>query len=218
MCKVTIKEWRADRDLVRRIVAAGVPVDVPKEEGERPPDGLFARQTRDLENSVFDLPSGGTGVTLALNITSNLPGVFVLNGFELTFAGWEGAYFELLQEAQDPVWPHFEFCGEPGRKFNAADVLNRRLGVQLRRGCRVRGFLLAWSLDAMPESITQGSTLTGRVHIFDQFDAKTSAAISLRVDRSGAKGYVERKDLERKKRKPRKPLFECPDWKPEVAG
>jgi hypothetical protein len=191
-----------DKEQERRIRAAGVPIASESKMSEMPE--LLIRQRFDAyESTVFDT-TGGAGLILPLTITSNMP-IFVLSGVDIRLDSWPDFWFRPLEENASGEWPHYQFYGQSGRKFDREDCLNRFLPRQkeFRRSQVVCGLLLGLSLEPMPGNIGQCEPLRGTIKIYDQFEHEHSAAISLRADRMTAR--VVKPNPKRRR------LFDCPD-------
>ena len=182
MKKSTSHETEKDRELARRIRAAGIPILAESNKDEAP--ALLIRQDINAyESMVFDI-DGGAGLILSLNIIPNIP-VFVFSGVYIRVARWPSARFQPLEENYRGEWPHYDFYGRSELKFHRSETINRFLVDQkeVRRGCPMHGLLLAVSNDPLADDIARGEVLHGSIEVFDQFEQGHSAKIFLRVDR-----------------------------------
>jgi hypothetical protein len=202
--KKTYKERQAESELVDRVQAAGIPVAIESSKDEA--SSLLIRQDFDVyESMIFNL-NGGTGLILPIKITVDMP-LFVFSGVDIRLSRWPDAWFRPLEENDRGEWPHYDFWGRSDLKFRRNETINRFVGgrTQFRRGEFLRGLLLAFCHDPLPEDIVRGEVLRGSIGIFDHFEQKHSAKISLQVHRE-----VER---ERKLNPRRERLFARPDFK-----
>src|SRR5215472_9502006 len=95
------------RELLRRTGAAGIPVaNTTIRERERPPVWV-TQNFEDYDSEIFDV-NGGTGLVFPLKIVPSIP-VFVFSGFHIALDRWKEGWFQPLEEAEDPDWPHYEF-------------------------------------------------------------------------------------------------------------
>jgi hypothetical protein len=201
--KKTYKERQAENELVDRVQAAGIPVAI--ESGKDEASSLLIRQDfDDYESVIFNL-NGGTGLIVPIKITVDMP-LFVFSGVDIRLSRWPDARFRPLEENDHGEWPHYEFWGRSERKFHRNETINRFLGgrTQFRRAEFLRGSLLAFCHEPLPEDIGRGEVLQGSITIFDHFEQMHSAKISLPVHRE-----VER---ERKPNPKRERLFARPDF------
>jgi hypothetical protein len=150
--------------------------------------------------------NGGTGLILPIKITVEIP-VFVFSGVDIRLSRWPDAWFRPLEENDRGEWPHYDFRCRSDLKFHRNETINWFLGgrTPFRRGEFLRGLLLAFCHDRLPEDIVRGEALRGSIGIFDHFEQAHSAKISLQVHRE-----VER---ERKPHPRRERLFARPDFK-----
>jgi hypothetical protein len=176
------KDPERERELFRRIKAAGIPIaEFPEREEDAQ---LLIKQNVDAyDSSIFEL-NGGAGLVVPLKIVPNIP-IFVLSGIHIELDRWKDALFCPLQETEDCTWPRYEFAGRSELKFNRDDVLNRFLTRHTvrRRGHPIVGLFLAFSPIPMPSDIRAGEILEGSFRIYDQFDHAHSAKIHTRVER-----------------------------------
>jgi hypothetical protein len=202
--KKTYQERQAEKALVDRVQAAGIPIAIESTKNEV--SSLLIRQDFDAYESMLFNLNGGTGLILPIKISVDIP-VFVFSGVDIRLSRWPNAWFRPLEENDQGEWPHYDFWGRSELKFHRNESINRFLGgrTQFRRGGFLRGLLLAFCHDPLPEDIVRGEILQGSIEIFDHFEQKHSAKISLRVHRE-----VER---ERKPNPRRERLFARPDFK-----
>ena len=182
MTKLTQYERRKGKELMDRIKAAGIPVAAESPKDEAP--FLVIRQNFEAyESTIFSL-NGGAGLILPLQITVDTP-VFVFCGVDITLAKWPNVWFRPLTENDSDDWPHYNFYGRSNLKFHRDETINRILAEQrqFRRGDFLRGLLLAFSFEPMPDDIVRGAVLTGSIKIYDQFERENCGKISLSVDR-----------------------------------
>jgi len=188
MKRSTRREREKDRELVRRIRDAGIPIFIDTDKDEEPE--LLIRQDFDAyESIVFDV-NGGAGLVLPLRITPSIP-VFVFSGFDIRLPRWPNAWLRPLEESDGGQWPHYQFYGRSEMKFDRSETINRLIAEQkeFRPGHPFRGLLLAFSYDPIPDEIVRGEILRGSIKIFDQFDHEHCAKIALRVDREAEREF-----------------------------
>jgi hypothetical protein len=172
------------RELMRRIQAAGIPVnvDVAKD------SALLIRQDFEAyESMIFDV-NAGAGIVLPLKITPIMP-EFVFSDFHVELPRWENAWFRLLEETDTSDWRHYEFYERSELKFNRDESMNRFVGDQrvMRRDRPATGLLLAFSSAPMPDDIKRGEMLEASLKIYDQFEHAHSASIRLRAERDAVR-------------------------------
>lgn len=176
-------------DLARRIRAAGRPIYIAEDDGESPcipSDGLRVRQVGGVfESAAFDCGSG-TGFKIYLVITSNLPN-FAISCFDLELP-WQVKY---LQWLEDPLLIGgssrcYRFGGDDYLEFERSDVINHYADVTrpFSPGGSVRGFLLAFGYNLIPEEFPHGATIPSFLLIYDQFGRQFRAPVKLWADRS----------------------------------
>ena len=204
MMRRTYKERQAENALVDRVKTAGIPVAIESRKDEV--SSLLIRQDFDAYESVIFNLNGGTGLILPIKITVDIP-VFVFSGVDIRLSRWPDAWFRPLEENDQGEWPHYHFWSRSELKFHRNETINRFIGgiTPFRRGEFLRGLLLAFCHDPLPEDIVRGEVLRGSIGIFDHFEQKYSAKISLQVHRK-----IER---ERKPNPRRERLFARPDFK-----
>lgn len=190
--ELTPREREKDRELVRRIQAAGIPIIVETGKDEVP--DLLIRQDFDAyESMVFDV-NGGAGLILPLRVTPNIP-IFAFSGVDISVPRWANVWFRPLEDNHSREWPHYQFHGRSELKFDRRETINRFIfqQKQFRRGQAFHGLLLAFSYDPMPDELVRGEILRGSIKILDQFERGHSANISLRVDREAGQSEPERR-------------------------
>lgn len=182
MKRSTPRECEKDRELARRIHAAGIPVFFEAKKDEVPE--LLIRHDFDAYESIVFNDGARTGLILPLRIVPNIP-VFVFSAFEICLPKWTNVWFTPLEENLGNRWPHYQFCGRSELKFSRAEVINHSLTEQktVHRGHQLRGLLLAFSPEQLPDDLIYSEVLLGSIKIFDQFEQAHCAKISLRVDR-----------------------------------
>jgi hypothetical protein len=205
MAKLTFEEREKCRELTRRLQAAGIPVFEVEQAQEL--GLLISQDISAYESMAFDFNTG-TGLIIPLKITCDIS-YFVFQRFDIALARCQGTWFQPLEENDGGAWPHYDFYGRSNLKFDRSDTINRFIASQrqFRRGEMLKGLLLAFSYDRMPEDILQGEILRGSITICDQFAHNYSANISLRVQTR----EVE-KVLKPNPRRSR--LFSRPDFEP----
>lgn len=196
----------AQPDLVRRLIAAGCPLDINESYNPLPlPSGLLICQVGgEFTNRAFDLNPPGTGYMLDLEIASNVRGLLVVRYFTLELP-WEAPQFSWLPDPaesgtkKDP----YVIPGTGGLEFPRKLVINHRTSAQgrLRRRDILDGLLLGMSFESIPDCFRHGAMVDATLCIVDQLERRYPSKITLWVDRSA-------KRLPRSPKRPRKPLFE----------
>ena len=170
------------QELMQRIRAAHIPV-APESEKCKIPEILISQDYEAYESTIFDL-NGGSGLILPLRITSQMP-LFVFSRFHIDLDLWSDVWFRALDENCREEWPAYEFYGRSNLKFSRSQCINHVIAEkrEFRRGQTAKGLLLAISAEPVRDDIFRGTLLQVSIGIFDQFEHKHSARISLRVER-----------------------------------
>jgi len=207
MRKLGHREREKEREIERRLRAAGVPIEAGKEES---PELLIRQDIDAYEGTVFDAAEAGTGVVLPLKIVPTIP-VFVFSGFDICLVRCPNIRFAPLEENHGGEWPHYSFYGRPDLKFDCSETINPFIAQAegFRRGRVLRGLLFAFSYESMPDEIASGEVLRGSIKILDQFEHSHALDILLRAHREPARAL--------KPNPGRRKLLECPDPKPSRA-
>ena len=203
--------------LARRLRAAGIPIGIEEddEKGRHHEESeLVIRQVGGVvESSVDDSDGVLTQYIISVRITSNLPGRFGISSFGLE-CPLKDPFLHFLE---DPVetgarWNSYRFPGS-NLEFDRSQVLNHLADVRrtLSRGQSVQGFLLAVGFEPIPDCTWPGNLMPAFLKVFDQFERKYSAAISLWVFRNQRLPHRARPKARRTGR------FESPDWEPRHA-
>jgi hypothetical protein len=173
----------------RRIRRAGRPIRIPEDDGEArciPTEALRVRQTGGVfESSAFDW-GAGTGFKIYLIVTSNISG-FAVSHIEIDLP-WTQTSFYWLEDPLEIGGQSrcYRFCGDGVREFERELVINHRLQVtqQFSKGMSVKGFLLGFGFDAIPERFSQGQMIPALIVLYDQFAHPYRAPIELWADRT----------------------------------
>jgi hypothetical protein len=174
-------------DLARRIRAAGRPIYIPEDDGERPcipSDGLRVRQWAGVTESRA-IACGGTAFIIYLTITSNLP-QFAISDFGLRLP-WKQSSFFWLEDPDEIDGPsrlyHFAFKNSP--EFERSRVLNHCADVRrtYSSGHSLKGCLLGFGFDSIPEDYGHGMMIPAFVVVYDQFGRQYQCPVELRTDR-----------------------------------
>ena len=197
-------------DLVRRLVAAGCPLDIEEvAQGNAqasPGDLLISQVNGDLLNTAFDL-DGWTVYILDLEIASDVPGLVVIRYIELD-PPWPDPQVYLLPDPADSGERRDDEYAIPGTTivYPRNLVINHRVGAQgkLRRGDILDGLLLGLGFAPIPDCFRHGDMVDARFCIGDQFGRRFPSKVSLWVDRSA-------KHLPRRPKQPRRGLFQQRD-------
>ncbi len=186
----------------RELRAGGLALEIPEDDWRDPSRrGLIIRQCGGpLLNSVSDTRQGPTVFVVNLSVTIAMSG-FALAAFDVD-PPWEANLIFL----DDP-------CGSSRegiyRLFNR-DIYPRDSVINhyadgrriRRRGQSISGFLLAWSLESIPDRFAHGSEIPAFIRIFDQNGDCYPKGINLWVDRS------QKRSTRKSRVTKQKPLFE----------
>jgi hypothetical protein len=195
---------RNKRRLIARIQAAGIPI-VAEAETDRLPE-LFVRQDVEAyDSSVFDV-NGGTGLILPLKVVPGMP-FFSASGLDIRLSRWPNCMFRALEESVTEEGLGYQFHGRSDLQFARSQAINGYFAEhkEIQSGRAIRGLLLAFSHEPMPDNLARGDILSGSIVIYDQWEREHWAKIALRVERETASA---------RKRGPnpkRKSLFEVED-------
>jgi hypothetical protein len=201
----------AQPDLVRRLIAAGCPLDIKQgvlDKPDTPPRGLLIHQVGGVfETKAFDLNCSGTGYILDLEIASNVPGLVAIRYFTFELPWQDPRFCWLPDPADSRTEKHpYVFPGTNGLEYPREVVINHRTSGRgrLRRGEILDGLLLGMGFESIPDSFRHGGMVDTTLCIVDQFGRRFSSKISLWVDRS-------RKLHPRPPKRPRRRLFQRVD-------
>jgi len=195
-------------DLARRILAAGIPVDIPEdaEGASLALQDIMIRQTGGLvESNAFDFP-GGIGYMLSLAITVNLPS-FAISAFALEVPWGDDTVRPLEDPLQvDGTSEIYRFWGT-NLEFQRNDVLNHHADLRriVPRGCSLTGLLLATGSEPIPEKYARGKEIPAFLAVIDQFGRGYREPVFFWPDCSERRIRTAPK---------LKPIFECRDLVP----
>lgn len=206
------KKHPQDVALARRLQAAGVPLEIIEREKN---GGLLMNQIGSgSESCAFDLRTAASGYMVYMRIVIDLP-AFAIFRFDLDVP-WEDPSISLLEDPIETGDPHneYSFPGENLYRVHRSLVINRYADVRCmrRRGQTLEGFLLWWGLQPIPDDWPVGKIIPAFVTVIDQWNRRYEHPVTLLDARSGRPLCGERK------KKNRKPLFECPDRVPVGTG
>jgi hypothetical protein len=200
--------------LARRIRAAGCPIYIEEDDGETrciPSDGLIVYQVGGLVDSSAVDWSRGTGFKICLAITINLP-MFAISDFALELP-WKNDSFYWLQDPSeiDGISRCYRFGIRDFIEFERSEVINHYADVRrtFSSGQSLKGFLLGFGFDPIPDEFPHGMMIPAFLVICDQHWRKYRSPIKLWTDRS--EKYVSRP----RSGVPRRGLFDHPDRKVE---
>jgi hypothetical protein len=184
--------------VARRIRAAGRSIYIAEDDGEArsiPCDGLRVRQTGGvMESQAIDC-SGGTAFILNLSITINLP-KFAISAFRLE-PPWERKFFYWLEDPLeiDGTSRRYRFGSRDLPEFERGQVINHRADVRhvFSSGESLKGFLLGYGFDSIPEEFRHGMMIPAIVVIYNQFGRDHRSPVELQVVRNLARPRVLRK-------------------------
>ncbi len=139
-----------------------------------------------MDSTAFDLDCGGTGYMLNLEITSDVPGLFVNRYFSLDLP-WQDPQFYWLPDPADSG-TKWDLYVVPGTKIEYPRnlVINHRTGARgkLRRGDILDGLLLGMGFKPIPDCFRHGTSVEGMLSLVDQFGRSHSSEVSLWINRS----------------------------------
>ncbi len=198
-------------DLVRRLIAAGCPLDIKGGvlgSSHVSPHGLLIDQVGSVtESKVFDLDCPGTGYILALEIASNVPGLLVIRYITLE-PPWQDPQFYWLPDPADSRTEKDPYVipGTGGLEYPRELVINHRTSRRgrLKHGDILDGLLLGMGFESIPDCFRHGDMVEATLCIVDQLGRRYSSEVSLWVDRSAQL-------FRRPPKRPRRRLFEGVD-------
>jgi hypothetical protein len=185
-----LKNKAIDRlDLARRIRAAGRPIFISEDDGEArciPCDGLRVRQTGGVVESRAIDCCGGTAFVIYLVITIKLPKLAIAHfGLELP---WKQPYFYWLEDPLqiDGASRRYRFGGRDLPEFDREQVINHHADVTriLSPGDSLKGFLLGYGFESIPEEFRHGMMIPGFVIVYDQLGRDHRSPVELQAVRS----------------------------------
>jgi len=185
-------------NVARRIRAAGRPIYIAQDDGSPPSipsEGLRVRQWGGLvESRAIDCGSG-TAFIIQLVITSKLP-TFAISAFGLE-PPWKNDYLNWLE---DPLQiDGASRCYRLGIKdvpeFEREHVINHYADVRhiFASGHSVKGFLLGYGFDPIPEQFRHGMMIPAFVIVYDQFGREHRSPVELQAVRNCKQPRVLRK-------------------------
>lgn len=184
--------------IARRIRAAGRPIYIAEDDGEArsiPCDGLLVRQTGGVMDSQAIDCSGGTAFILNLSITINLP-KFAISAFRIE-PPWQNDSFCWLE---DPLQIGgtsrcYRFGSRDLPEFERGQVINHRANATriFSSGEPLKGFLLGYGFDAIPEQFRHGMMIPAFVIVYDQFGRDHRSPVELQAVRNRTRPQVLRK-------------------------
>jgi len=184
--------------VARRIRAAGRPIFIAEDDAEVrgiPCDGLRVRQTGGvMESQAIDC-SGSTAFILSLSITINLP-KFGISAFGLK-PPWESKFFYWLEDPLviDGNSRSYRFGGRDLPEFDRGQVINHCADVRhvFSSGASLKGLLLGFGFDSIPDEFRHGMMIPAFVIIYDQFGREHRSPVELQAVRNHTRPRVLRK-------------------------
>jgi hypothetical protein len=194
----------------RRMRAGGIPLYIEEDDEDGPRargEGLLIETVGGaIENMVFDIPPYQAGYIISIRVTVNLSR-FAVSDFGLDLP-WEDHFFRFLQ---DPLEcgihpPLYTFPGRHGDEYMRDLGLNHYADAtrMLPRGQSIDGCLFAVGT-SMPNRIEHGEMAPAIVTVFDQFNCRYPAPVTLWALRS------EKVNPKPRMKPPRKVLFDESD-------
>jgi hypothetical protein len=147
-----------------------------------------------LENYVREMSSGLTEYMLGVHIVC-LAARVCLEGYDLV-APWPDSQVFWLPDPEESGPDKMNYVMPESRDACPAEqVINHYIGRELRRGQRIRGWILASSTTLLPDNIKHHSFVGVKFGVVDQYDQVHSEDFTLHVDRShGPKAQRTTKD------------------------
>jgi hypothetical protein len=184
--------------VARRIRAAGRPIYIAQDDGAGPSipcDGLLVRQCGGLmESRAIDCGSG-TAFIIQLVITSKLS-KFAISGFGLE-PPWRNDYLNWLEDPLqiDGASRCYRFGVKDVPEFEREHVINHYADVRhiFPFGHSVKGFLLGYGFDPIPEQFRHGMMIPAFMIVYDQFGREHRSPVELQAVRNYKQPRVLRK-------------------------
>jgi hypothetical protein len=184
--------------VARRIRAAGRPIYIAEDDGEArsiPCDGLRVRQTGGVVESQAIDCSGGTAFILNLSITINLP-KFAISAFGLE-PPWKNDSFYWLEDPLeiDGTSRCYRFGSKDLPEFDRGQVINHSADVTrvFSSGASLKGFLLGFGFDSIPDQFRHGMMIPAFVIVYDQFGHEHRSPVELQAVRNHTRPRVLRR-------------------------
>ena len=153
-----------------------------------------------MESRAFDWCLG-TAFQIYLVITNHLP-AFAISAFELKVP-WTNSAFYWLEDPEvlDGTSSHYRFVGNSIIEFERNHVINHYADVTrpLSSGHSVKGYLLGFGSDPIPEEFPQGAMIPSSLIIYDQDGRQHHAPVELWADRN-KKNPLPPRGAEKRKR------------------
>lgn len=136
-----------------------------------------------MENYVMEMPSGLTNFMLGIHMVCLAPKLY-LEAFGLTVPGADLQILclpdpeEIGPDKMNYVMP------EHGGVYLRDQVINHRVGTELRRGQAIKGWALASSTIVLPDHIKHSSFAPVKFGVVDEYQHVHSEDFQLYVDRS----------------------------------
>jgi hypothetical protein len=196
------------QDLRRRLLAAGIPLDVEVAPNNSPSTkGLRLCQSGSVRNSIVkELGCGGTAFILNLRFENFGRCAIRRWEWELSFR-WLASQVCWLEDHATPKKPDFPYMlyGARHPEFFREGVVNHveYLGVNKV----IDGQLLGTSIEHIPPQFKHGDQIDGNIALVDEVGRTLEADVVFRVDRS-EKSYRRSPSTPRR---PRIPIFDSRD-------
>jgi hypothetical protein len=183
--------------LAQKIRAAGRSIFIAEDDGAAPSipcDGLRVRQTGGVMESQAIDSSGGTAFILNLGITINLP-KFAISAFGLE-PPWKNDSFYWLEDPLeiDGTSRCYRFGSKDLPEFERG-IINHCANVRhvFSSGESLKGLLLGYEFDSIPEEFRHGMMIPAFVMIYDQFGREHRSPVELQVVRNHTRPRALRK-------------------------
>ena len=198
-------KWREDTELVRRMRAAGVPLELEEEKSAVTPPAIGLSIERNAEGIAEAIGESTTGYILDVCIVPNVRWPIEIASATLQLP-WDDRHFQWIRDPQESSAQDGMYW-LPGTSlyYPRDQVINHLIGCghALQQGRSLSGILLGQG-QAMPKTVLHGNLIPAFVHIFDQFGREYSAGIPLRADRLS---------IRPRRKSTRGPLFSHPEAK-----
>jgi hypothetical protein len=179
------RPYRVSEDLVQRLIAAkclvSTSLDAQKDAAAMSHQLKILQDGSLVDSRAIELDCGGTAYTIGVYVGCDL-GAITIYKWELELP-WQDSQFRWLDDpeecAQDPSL--YTLPGFIPLTFAREMVINhRRL---LTRGHSLRGLLLGYGYESIPDRYRHGSSIEVKLSLVDQVGRSFPSSFSLRVDR-----------------------------------
>jgi hypothetical protein len=205
-----MKNWliAPSNEVARRLPMLGCPLDtsnVPDDGYDAIRRRLTLRQTDGfLENRIFDMDHGGTGFRISLAIGYGAAQKLTISDWELEVPGFNSPILWVEEPIRGLAGRNnYRIPGAFCEEYDREVVINHRR--VLRSGDLVRGLLLGYTFESMPDPYSHGINLDVTLVLLDQVNRRFPFQICLLVNRKTPRSSRS------VARPPRRRLFDSPD-------